>query len=220
MLKHKNWNYFETLRKLSNGQLLHQHHLVRGQTKGYSKFLDGINRRTMVSPTINDLTIVYDEESEAQKLGVLRNLTSQLSTHFQCPALAVLNHDDDVLWYDLFDSGTLLDSYNSTPQFFDEEADSKPTGGDAALLCRLFQVPNSATRISEILAKPQQEYIFARDRHRDIATALNLPPLLIDTGFHYLETGKFDPELEEIEFVLTGDGFVPPEIEPIEWSEG
>ncbi len=95
--------------------------------------------------------IVYDQVSESQDVTVLTERTAQLSRRFTCPAFAVLNHDDDVLLYWLFENGTQTDSYDSTPGMFTGD-DSPPTGGNAATLCRVFGVPESrADAIESIL---------------------------------------------------------------------
>ncbi|HYJ48238.1 MAG TPA: hypothetical protein VEV81_16615, partial [Pyrinomonadaceae bacterium] len=97
-------------------------------------------RTAYVSPTVDHCTVVYDEECESQDTQVLEQLAAGLSERFGCPALAVLNHDDDILWYKLFEAGRLADEYDSAPAYFDEEAESsEPKGGDALKLCRTFK---------------------------------------------------------------------------------
>jgi hypothetical protein len=84
--------------------------------------------------------VVYDQASEYQDDAILTARAAQLSRRFNCPALAVLNHDDDVLAYWLYQNGTQIDAYDSTPGWAMGE-DASPTGGDAMTLCRVFGVP-------------------------------------------------------------------------------
>ena len=53
----------------------------------------------------------------------MAELGTRLSLEFGCPVLAVLNHDDDILWYQLFENGKLADEYDSTPGYFDATAE-------------------------------------------------------------------------------------------------
>jgi hypothetical protein len=168
-------------------------------------YLTQIDRLTWVSPVENDFTIVYDAESDEQNTTVLHDVTEQLSRQFQCPALAVLNHDDDLLWYELFDSGKFVDSYNSTPNLFDDEPDSEPSGGDAEMLCRLFQAQAQIAEVEAILRKPQgaEGYIFAWERHRDLAKAVGLPKFAVGLRYNHLEFGNLPQEYDELVFTGT-----------------
>src|SRR5438309_2006410 len=71
-----------------------------------------------VSPTSDDgATVIYERESEEQDVEVLDGVASMLSTRFSCPALAALDHDDDVLLLRLHDRGALTFAYDSQ-EFF------------------------------------------------------------------------------------------------------
>jgi len=62
-------------------------------------------RASIVTAQQNGCVVVYDEESEDQSEEVMAELGSRLSGRLRCPTLAVLNHDDDVLKYQLFLKG-------------------------------------------------------------------------------------------------------------------
>jgi hypothetical protein len=73
----------------------------------------------------NGYVTVFDEESDKQDDKIIAQFASRISGEFSCPVLAVLNHDDDIFWYQLYVNGELTDSYNSTPNYFGEsEEDS------------------------------------------------------------------------------------------------
>ena len=98
-------------------------------------------RSAIVTPEQNGYVVVYDEESDDQNHEVISELASQLSQAFRCPLLAVLNHDDDILWYQFYIKGELIDEYDSSPGYFDPSADEPdpPAGGDAQKLCNAFE---------------------------------------------------------------------------------
>src|SRR5262245_60172719 len=75
-------------------------------------------RRARVTPRHKDCVVVYDEASDAQDQQQIAKLAGKLSKKFACPCLAVLNHDDSILWYQLWLSGKLADEYDSTPGYF------------------------------------------------------------------------------------------------------
>ena len=90
-------------------------------------------RNTAVSPTLREFTVVWDDECEGQDMSILEVLTKQLSHDVGCAAWGVLNHDDDVFMYVLFERGEELDRYNSCPGYFDGSG-TNPEGGNATLL--------------------------------------------------------------------------------------
>ena len=58
-------------------------------------------RSAIVTPAHDGCVVVFDEESDEQDTGVITLLASRLSRELGCTVLAVLNHDDDIFWYQL-----------------------------------------------------------------------------------------------------------------------
>ena len=81
-------------------------------------WLDGQGRQAYVAIVGPDL-VVYDAAGESQD-GSHATLAAELSTIFATKALAALNHDDDILFLQAFDQGTLVGEYNSQPDYFDD----------------------------------------------------------------------------------------------------
>ena len=134
-------------------------------------------RTSIVTPDYNGCVMVFDEQSDKQDPKIISGLAESLSSQFGCPVLAVLNHDDDILWFQLYESGKLSDEYDSTPGYFDGAEPSTPTGGDAQRLCSLFG-SGDASAVETILRKSlfdEGGYAFAFQRHADLVGALCLP---------------------------------------------
>jgi hypothetical protein len=168
-------------------------------------FLNEQRRPAYVAPTVNGCTIVFDEACETQDTDILEALAAQLSQRFACPALAVLNHDDDILWYKLYDAGQALDEYNSAPDYFGDEEGAQPTGGDARKLCRAFKAEQNLNEVERIL-RAADEYVFALEQHDELVRALGLPTFAVGTGYNYLVEDDAPEGLDTGSLKHTGDG--------------
>lgn len=157
-------------------------------------------RSALVTPAHDGCVVVFDEASDDQDQDVISELAAELSHELGCPVLAVLNHDDDILWYQLYLGGELADEYDSSPGYFDPSAEhSGPAGGDAEKLCAAFGASKLA-EVESILRKPALEaggYTFALDRHADLARALGIPSFAVGSGFRYISQGELPEGLEE-----------------------
>jgi hypothetical protein len=160
--------------------------------------------RAYISPTVNGFTVVYDEQCDTQDTALIHSLAASLSAKFECPALAVLNHDDDILWYRLYERGQLVDEYDSTPGYFEGKT-SKPAGGNAAKLCALLGSQNVEVAAS-VLRKAQgvKGYIFAIQRHEDLARALGIPIFTVGSGYEYIKHGEVPGGLDSESLKRTG----------------
>jgi len=178
-------------------------------------------RSAIVTPAQDGCVVVFDEESDQQNQEIITELASRLSGQFRCPLLAVLNHDDDILWYQLYLSGELVDEYNSAPGYFeteDEEAAmAGPEGGDAERLCAAFG-SNAIAEVEAILRKPGADadgYVFAVERHGDLAAALGIPSFGVGAGFGTISSGELPEDWNANELVKTKDLVAGPPLEDI-----
>ncbi len=157
-----------------------------------------------VTPAQNDCAVVFDEESEEQNPEVIGDLATRLARELNCPVLAVLNHDDDILWYRLYLSGELADEYDSSPGYFDSSAEpSGPAGGDARKLCDAFGA-NNVAEVQRVLRKSsfdEDGYAFAVERHADLIHALGIPSFGVGAGYRYLTEGELPAGLNEHDFI-------------------
>ncbi len=172
-------------------------------------------RSAIVTPSQAGCVVVFDEESEDQDQEIIAELGSRLSGRLSCPLLAVLNHDDDILWYQLYLNGELIDEYDSAPDYFGQaeegeggvEGSSVPKGGDAEKLCRAFAV-KGASKVEKIL-RNQKDYAFAVERHAALVDALGLPSFSAGTGFGQVSGDELPEELSNDELVSTEAVTVP-----------
>lgn len=154
-------------------------------------------RRAAVSPTAGRFTIIWDEESEGQDVDILEAVTNRLSRELNCPAWAVLNHDDDLLFYMLFSGGEKLDQYSSCPGYFGGPG-SRSEGGNAVLLAKIFGA-ESAAKSAERILRNQDGYTSAIERHQALIEALAMPNFGVGTGYRYITNGECPPGLESVD---------------------
>ena len=151
-------------------------------------------RKAIVSPESSGCVVAYDEASDDQDGAAIAALASHLSASLHCPVLAVLDHDDDILWYQLYEDGKLTDEYDSTPGYFDPSAEpSAPAGGDAERLCRAFGASDVAA-VEAVLRKSSFDadgYAFAHERHADLVRTLGLPEFAVLKAYASFERGEY-----------------------------
>ena len=155
-----------------------------------------LNRRerlAFVSPEVNGHVVVYEKRMEDQDIGDMSELASELSSHFSCPALAVLVHDDAMLWYGLHDRGELMDQYNSTPGYFvPGKRELRSTGGNSEALCQAFAPEADRRAIHEVLQAPALQrgrYKPASERHAALVEALAAPRFSVGVGYMAISAG-------------------------------
>jgi len=136
------------------------------------------SRRCFVSPTRDGFTTVYDRLCDEQDPGDLQTLATELSLHFHCAALAVLNHDDDVLWMGLAREGKWLTTYRS----------DESLGGSTRLLVQEFKVMGLLPLVWFLMRWPFA--LFEIWRHAALASVLGIPKVTVGFGYEYLSRGE------------------------------
>jgi hypothetical protein len=165
-------------------------------------------RRAMVTPSQNDCVVVFDEVSELQDHELIADLATKLSREFSCPVLAVLNHDDDILWYQLYLGGKLADEYNSNPGCFDSSTPPPSSrGGDASILCQAFGATNIAKveRVLRTSAFAEDGYAFAFEQHADLVRALQISEYAVGTGYMSFRYNEYPEGLSAGDLLNTMD---------------
>lgn len=165
--------------------------------------LERAGRRAIVTPSHGGYVVAYDEEADSQATRPILSVGSLLSREAGRPVLAVLNHDDDVLCYWLFEGGELADSYNSNPDAFDEEEGAPPWQvGDAEKLCASLVPAADPAAVEAIL---RGDYVFAVDRHEQFAEALGLPSWSVGFGYGYVADGELEDDMDVSQLIHVGE---------------
>jgi uncharacterized protein (DUF433 family) len=179
-------------------------------------------RSAIVTPAQDGCVVVFDEASDDQDQKVISELASQLSRDLRCPVLAVLNHDDDIFWYQLYLSGKLADEYDSSPGYFDTSAEpSAPSGGDAQKLCTAFGTA-SVAEVEIILRKSSFDdggYTFAVERHADLVRSLDIPDFAVGAGFRSISDGELPEGLDEDSILKIGQSSPAPGTSQVDYRD-
>jgi hypothetical protein len=169
-----------------------------------------MDRTAFVSPTVDGYTVIYDAECDDQDPRIISRLTGDLSRRLACPAIAFLNHDDDILWYQLYGNGELIDEYNSAPDYFDFEAKgepSRPAGGDPDKLVQAFGISADTKALEKVLrtsSLDEDGFVFAYERHQALVGLLGMPPFGVACGFNYVSQGELPEGLTEADLRRVG----------------
>ncbi len=165
------------------------------------KCLRAAKRKAYVSPTVDDVTVFYDQDADKQDESVTIALGKFVSKSLKSPVMATLNHDDDVLCYWLFEAGKVADKYNSCPGCFTGD-DEPPSGGNPKKLCAAFGVSTKAKAVDKILH--DEEYVFAFERHEALATLLKHPWSYACLGYDYISDRSLAIGIRKKEFLRIG----------------
>lgn len=158
------------------------------------------NRDAVISPTINDFSLIADKEFEGGDVQAIRLMAERLSKELKCPAMAVMEFDDDVLWYQLVQDGAIVDEYNSEPDYFDFEGKHDPPrgpqGGSASKVCEAFQRPDKSSRVEAVL-RLRDLTLSAPERHRQLSEILGMPGFSVGFDYAAIQDGELPDGLNE-----------------------
>ncbi|MBI1748163.1 MAG: hypothetical protein HYR55_16490 [Acidobacteria bacterium] len=146
-----------------------------------------------VLPAPHNITVVCEEGCNTQEQGTIVELTRVLSANFHCPALGLLNHDDDWLWFVLCENGKTVGKYNSK--------DRRPIA--AGRLQQAFGSDASRGWLWFLLKIPHPLFLFEIYRHRWLARALELPPWSVGLSYTPLADREIPSGLTESDIKCT-----------------
>jgi hypothetical protein len=148
-----------------------------------------------LTPPERGYVVVFEEQSDNQDPSAIERVGKLLSCEAGGPVLGMLNHDDDILAYWLFENGAVTDSYESNPNYFDDGDGSEgEQGGDARRLVAAFPGGASADEVDDILR--EEDVTFAIEQHERLVRALRLPMSAVGLGYRYISEGELPPDLE------------------------
>jgi hypothetical protein len=157
--------------------------IIGREARAAADRLRELGRRAIVADA-GASCVVFDSDCENQDTNVLSALAEDLSSSLNATALAVLNHDDDILWLQLYRRGDLVAEY----------ANRGGPSTNVRDLCRTLGRPQRALQVWFTLRRP---YVFQVSRHSRLVELLDLPSEAVATGFTYLEQGELPPGLSE-----------------------
>ncbi len=142
--------------------------------------MQGLNRECFVLEC-GPNCVVYDKGADEQDTEILGALADHLSTKLATTAFAVMNHDDSILWFQLYRGGELLAEY----------ANRGGPSTRVGALCQAFGVADKWLPVWFTLKRP---YAFQLSRHDRLASLLGLPDASVGFGFNYIERGELPEE--------------------------
>ena len=156
-----------------------------------------------------DFCTICEERCDEQDTRHISTLLKEITNQFACPAIGMLNHDDDILAYELWSDGMKVDEYDSCPGYFSgDESRMKPEGGNAKLLSELMGNGKNTEAIEAVLKASgdgDEDFVFAVERHEALAKAVGLPVHTVGYGFRYLSEGEIPEGIKE-EDIIISDG--------------
>jgi len=181
----------------------------KAQSNEIVDFLKSKNLSAYVIVGPDDFCTIYEQICDEQNTNHISALLRELSVNFSCPAIGMLNHDDDILAYELWSNGKKVDEYDSCPGYFDPKSDEmEPEGGNAKLLSELMGNGSNEKSIEDVLRASGDgdlDFVFAVERHEALAKAVGLPLHTVGYGFKYISEGEI-PEGISKEDILKIDG--------------
>ena len=160
-------------------------------------------RRRAYAASSHGMVVVVDREADTQDVDVLASLALTLSAALSAPALAVLNHDDDVLLFGLYDNGALVMEYGWTKGRSNEVPPTQRSTFITEVLRRFGTSPRTATPSPEIPGIGIVARILLRVLgvigsrfmgiavHQRFVEDTGLPDESIGAGFNYVDRGDF-----------------------------
>ena len=149
-----------------------------------------MHRFNVISPVDQGSVVVFDRESDVNG-ELIVDFARIISKDLESTAMAVLNHQDSVLLYWLFDSGKELDTYVSHPTFFGEPMDR---GGDAITLGNAWSRHDRVEQLTEILhgdVNATDRLKSETLRHADLVGALGISHWAAGFGYTRLANDDF-----------------------------
>lgn len=158
---------------------------AKADREALTSLLDSVTDRSVIGPQHNGWLTFSTELIEEQGQVAIDEYGCGVSENFPGPAIAVLNHDDDILSIDLYEGSKQTGTYNSCPGYFDPnatEADLKPVFTNSAAYDAL------GPTVRDVLSTKS---VFAIDAHAAFVEAAGLPKEAVGFGYRYAERGEF-----------------------------
>lgn len=168
---------------------------VRGpEQREVADTLRDARRHALVTPALNEVTIVYDQAADELDDVEIDVVGSLLSGRHKCSVLAAVVADDDELWLGLYEDGRRTVEYSSRGRF----------SGTSAI-CRAFGRPAAIPIVWPLMHLPY--VVFETMRHAALVRLVGIPSWSVAAGYRYIvEQEELPPGLEMDDMVSTRGG--------------
>jgi len=159
-------------------------------------FLKAQGQSACITPTRSGVTVVACRDLQIGEGFLVHRLSKELN----CAVWCVQVHDSDIMYYSLYQNGSLVDEFDSDPSYFWSDEYIPARGGDAEAMCAAFGAndPETIEKVRKLITVPKQPdstagfnaewraqggYVIAEERHADLIKALGLPELPYDARY-------------------------------------
>ena len=159
-----------------------------------------------VSPPKNGWVTVYEKSSDEQDDTIIRRIGSELSNALNTAVISFLVHDSDIAMYWLFQSGSLVDEFNSAPDYYKKagKAERARTRGNADALLPLCVPGTTREHVDAALHPPEGHRLMAEDIVSDLAELFGIDDSRVHLGFNYFEDEGEESLPDAVEFDPVG----------------
>lgn len=158
-------------------------HVRTADTAPVRVALESISRdagtKFLLSPAIDGWVSVFPEGN-----GQDMEISARLAKLVVAPVIHLVVHDDDVLAYQFYEGGELVDAYNSCPDYFGGEPADR--GGVVERLNSIL--PDAAKRKALAKLLSAERFTFEVERLQKLTDLLGLPNAV--TAYEYLQDGE------------------------------
>jgi ankyrin repeat protein len=151
-------------------------HARSTDTAAVSKALARItSAESIVAEPCNGWTAIFDERAAAQDAKEIVRIARGLSAKLNTAVFSFLVHDSDIFQYRLYDSGKLIDQFDSRPDYFGtvSRAHRRKWAGRPDALLPFAAAGVSSETIAAVLEAPR---IFEERRTADFAALFGIDP--------------------------------------------
>lgn len=142
--------------------------------QGIARFLNDMERHAYILPPKKGYILVCEEACEMFDMEVMSEITQKLTSRCACPAVGLMNFDDDILWYRVYNQGQLVDEYCDDPATPGNEGNHVDER-HAESICQAFGQGGKQKQVAEILSASGEIYFSQSARHMALGKALGWP---------------------------------------------
>jgi len=146
--------------------------------------------RGYVSPDANGWVTVYDEAADSQNIEILCDMAAGISKELKTVVIAFMVHDSDIAFYWVYKDGSLVDEFDSCPDYFQsvDDATKQRVKGRTEVLLPLCVPGTTLGQLEDVLHSPDGPPTFAEDLVRELGNLLGIDEGRIGLGFEYFDS--------------------------------